>query len=220
MNATTEELPDRTETQPIVAIGLSADGLGAIRTVLRGLPAGLDAPVVIVMHRAPQAVPRLAQIVARHCALPVKEAAPQDALLPGHVYFAPPDSHLVVAGDRLQLQHSDRVTFARPSIDVLFESVARTYGPRAVGVILSGAGQDGARGLQAIRAGGGVTIVQDPTEARFRRLPSAAIAADGIDFTVPLEEVSSTILAVVARRRAAGAPDPSASAFSEQTAAQ
>ena len=185
----------------VVAIGLSADGLGAIRTVLEGLPAGFNAPVLVVMHRAPQAVPRLAHVIARRCALPVKEATPRDVLEPGHVYLAPPDAHLVVDDGRLQLQHTERVTFARPSIDVLFRSVAKTYGPRAVGVILSGAGSDGARGLQAIRLGGGATIVQDPKEAKFGYLPRAAIDADGIDFRVPLSEISPTILAIVERRR-------------------
>jgi two-component system chemotaxis response regulator CheB len=189
------------ELESIVAIGLSADGLGAIRMVLEGLPAGFHAPVLVVMHRAPQAVPRLAQVVARRCALPVKEAAPLDALERGHVYLAPPDAHMVVDDDHVQLKHTERVAFARPSIDVLFESVAKAYGPRAVGVILSGAGRDGARGLQAIRVSGGATIVQDPDEAKFAYLPKAAIAADGIDFRVPLSEISPTILAIVERRR-------------------
>ena len=189
------------DLESVVAIGLSADGLNAIRTVLEGLPAGIDAPILIVMHRAPQAVPRLAQVIARSCSLPVKEAAPLDPLERGHVYLAPPDAHLVVEDGHLQLQHTERVTFARPSIDVLFRSVANTYGPRAVGVILSGAGSDGARGLQAIRAGGGATIVQDPKEAKFGHLPKAAIAADGIDFRVPLADISPTILAIVERRR-------------------
>jgi two-component system chemotaxis response regulator CheB len=124
-----------------------------------------------------------------------------DVILPGHVYLAPPDAHLVAVHGQLQLRRTDRVTFARPSIDVLFESVAKVYGRRAVGVILSGAGRDGARGLQAIRAGGGITIVQEPSEARFGQLPRAAIAADGIDFKVPLTDIAPTILAIVARRR-------------------
>jgi two-component system chemotaxis response regulator CheB len=150
------------ELPTIVAIGVSADGIGAIRRILGALSAGLDSPIVIVMHRGPQQVSRLAQVIARHCALPVKEAAPMDPLTPGHMYLAPPDAHLVVDDGQLDLDRSGKVSFARPSIDVLFASVARVYGERAVGVILSGAGADGARGLQAIRAAGGVTIVQDP----------------------------------------------------------
>jgi two-component system chemotaxis response regulator CheB len=178
----------------------------------------LDSPIVVVMHRGPQQVSRLAQVIARHCALPVKEAAPMDALTPGHVYLAPPGVHLVVDDGQLDLDRSGKVSFARPSIDVLFESVAKAYGGRAVGVILSGAGADGARGLQAIRAAGGVTIVQDPAEARFSRLPEAAIAADGIDFTVPLAEIAPTILAVVSRRSEVPAPEASMPA-SRQTSA-
>jgi two-component system chemotaxis response regulator CheB len=200
------------ELTSIVAIGVSADGIGAIRRILGALPAGLDSPIVIVMHRGPQQVSRLAQVIARHCALPVKEAAPMDALTPGHVYLAPPGAHLVVDDGQLDLDRSGKVSFARPSIDVLFASVAKMYGERAVGVILSGAGADGARGLQAIRAAGGVTIVQDPAEARFSRLPEAALAADGIDFTVPLAEIAPTILAVVSRRSEVPAPEASAPA--------
>ncbi len=204
----------KTDLESVVAIGLSADGLHAIRTVLGGLPAGFHAPILVVLHRAPQAVPRLAQVIGRACALPVKEAAPFDVLERGHVYIAPPDAHLVVDGGHLQLEHTERVAYARPSIDVLFKSVANTYGPRAVGVIMSGAGSDGARGLQAIRAGGGATIVQDPEDARFARLPKAAIDADGIDFRVPLSEISPTILAIVERRR-----EPSADEISCETEA-
>src|SRR5262249_60408788 len=96
---------------------------------------------------------------------------------------------------------------ARPSHDVLFRSVAQVYGARAIGVILSGAGADGARGLQAIRAAGGTTIVQDPKEARWGRLPREALAAGGIDFTVPIAEIPSTILAVLSRSGPAQAPD-------------
>jgi two-component system, chemotaxis family, protein-glutamate methylesterase/glutaminase len=184
----------------VVAIGLSADGLGAIGTVLEGLPAGFEAPVLVCMHRAPVAVSGLTRVMARRSALPVREVASMDVLVPGHVYVAPPDAHLVVVDGRLQLKRTERVSFARPSIDVLFDSVAKVYGPRTVGVILSGGGRDGARGLQAIKAVGGTTIVQDPKEARFGILPRAAIAADGIDFTVPLDEVAPTILAVVSRR--------------------
>jgi two-component system, chemotaxis family, protein-glutamate methylesterase/glutaminase len=117
------------------------------------------------------------------------------------VYVAPANAHLVVLDGHLQLKHTERVTFTRPSIDVLFASVAKAYGPRAVGVILSAAGIDGAMGLQAIRAVGGATIVQDAKEATFGRLPRAAIAADGIDFTIPLADISQTILAIVERRR-------------------
>jgi two-component system chemotaxis response regulator CheB len=189
--------------KPVVAIGVSADGVGAIRAILGALPAGLDAPIVIVMHRGPQQVSRLAQVIAKHSALPVKEAASTDVLTPGHVYLAPPGTHLIVADGQLNFDPSAKVSFARPSIDVLFESVAKVYGARAVGVILSGAGRDGVRGLQAIRTAGGVTIVQDPVEARFSRLPEAAIAANGIDFTVPLAEIAPTILAVVSRRQEA-----------------
>src|SRR5262245_47355914 len=101
-----EQAIGRDTLQSVVAIGLSADGLGAIRTGLQGLPAGLDALVVVVMHRAPQAVPRLAQVIGRRCALPVKEAASLDALAPGHGYIAPPDAHRVVVDGHLQLRQT------------------------------------------------------------------------------------------------------------------
>jgi len=198
------EDPDAPGT--IVAIGLSADGLGAIRTVLGGLPTGVDASVVVVLHRSPDQS-RLAKVIARRCALPVTEARSMDILERGHVYVAPPDAHLLVVDGRLRLAHTEKVSFARPSIDVLFRSVAQVYGARAIGVILSGAGADGARGLQAIRAAGGTTIVQDPKEARWGRLPREALAADGIDFTVPIAEIAPTILAVLSKSDPAPIPD-------------
>jgi two-component system chemotaxis response regulator CheB len=113
------------------------------------------------------------------------------------VYVAPADWHLVVNDGHVEGKQTEKVNFSRPSIDVLFESVAKVYGRRAIGVLLSGAGRDGAMGLHAIKARGGITVVQDPGQARFPVLQRAAIAADGIDFVLPVESIGPALARLV-----------------------
>src|SRR5262245_41677293 len=149
----------------IVAIGVSADGVVALQTILQGLPADFPGTVLIVQHRSPGGQGLLAKVLGRRSTLPVREPSTGEAILPRTVYLAPSGAHLVVDDGRVELEQSKKVQFARPSIDVLFGSVARIYGGHAIGVLLSGGGRDGARGLQAIRAAGGQTIVQDPADA-------------------------------------------------------
>jgi len=195
------------ETSPyLVAIGASADGLGAISTVLRGLPRAFPAPVLVVLHRRGSGP--LATILARKTGLPVTEPSAVEVIQPGHVYVAPSDVHLVVNDGHVELRRSEKVAFSRPSVDVLFESVAQVYGPRAIGVLLSGGGRDGAKGLQAIRASGGLTVVQDPGDARIPYMPKAAIEADGIDWTLRLDQIGPALGEIVLSRPAAAAPIP------------
>jgi two-component system chemotaxis response regulator CheB len=163
----------------VVAIGVSTDGINALQTVLGPLRPVLSAAVLIVQHTAPTGPGMLARVLARGAGLPVKKASAGEELQTGVVYVAPPDLHLTVVDGTVGLDSGPKVTFSRPSIDVLFESVARVCGPRSVGVLLSGGGSDGAAGLAAIRRAGGVTIVQDPAEARVPALPLAALAVDG-----------------------------------------
>jgi two-component system chemotaxis response regulator CheB len=115
------------------------------------------------------------------------------ALEAGRIYIAPGDRHLMVRDGHIGIERSERVRFSRPSIDVLFKSVAEVYGPHVIGVLLSGYGLDGVAGLQAIRIRGGTTIVQDPSDARAPYLPRAAVAADGIDLTLPLHDIGPAI---------------------------
>jgi two-component system chemotaxis response regulator CheB len=134
----------------------------------------------------------------------VKEVNGKEPLTAGTVYLAPADQHLLVNDGHLEVQQTERINFSRPSIDVLFQSVAKIYGQRAIGVLLSGAGRDGATGLHAIKARGGMTVVQDPGQAKFPSLPRAAIAADGIDFVLPIESIGPTLMRLVSIGKARG----------------
>jgi two-component system chemotaxis response regulator CheB len=161
----------------IVAIGASWGGLAAIECVLRDLPPRFAVPVVIAQHRRRGLDGGLAGLLGAHCALDVCEAEDKQALAAGCVLLAPPDYHLLVEPGAVALSVDDPVHFSRPSIDVLLTSAADAYGVGAVGVVLTGANDDGAAGLAQIVARGGAAIVQDPETAARREMPDAALAA-------------------------------------------
>jgi two-component system chemotaxis response regulator CheB len=181
----------------VVAIGASAGGVVALPAILSALPPGFPAAVVIVVHLAPHRQSLLRSVLARTSSLPVREASSGDVIRRGVVYVAPPATHLVLVGGKLILTEALPVHFARPSVDVLFNSVAVACGARAVGVILTGAGIDGASGLSAIKRAGGRTIVQDPSSADHAGMPSAALATGCADFTLPLASISAALAALV-----------------------
>ena len=166
-------------------------------TLLEGIPPDLDQAIVVAQHRAPESSRGvLESLLQRHVERPVTEPDDKELIEPGHVYVAPPDYHLLVDGGRFALSVEARVQYARPSIDVLFESVADGYRERAIGIVLTGANKDGAAGLAAIKRNGGVSIVQDPRrraadDARSRdrgRRRRRGAAARG-DRPVPLRVV-------------------------------
>src|SRR5262245_9079937 len=189
--------PSRAGLPNLVAIGVSAEGIGGIHSILGSLPKEFPAPVLLVMDRGPISGGALEQILARRSGLPVKEVKGGEPLTAGTVYVAPADQHLLVNDGHLEVKQTEKIYFSRPSIDVLFKSVAKIYGDRAIGVLLSGAGRGGATGLHAIKARGGTTVVQDPRQARFPNLPRAAIAADGIDFVLPIESIGPALTRLV-----------------------
>ena len=169
---------DRRENAVIEAtvIGGSAGALEALASLLEGLPADLRVPIAIVVHIARGKPSALASVLAGHSALPVCEAEDKAPLEPGHAYVAPPGYHVLLErGPRIALSVDAPVNFSQPSIDVLFESAAAALGPGVAGVVLSGANDDGARGLFAIAEAGGVAMVQDPDEAGSRTMPEAAV---------------------------------------------
>ena len=176
----------------IVAIGSSAGGLNALTQALRSIPANFPSSIVVVQHLAPRHKSMMPELLARSLHLRAKQAEHGEIILPGWVYVAPPDEHLLVGPGKLQLLHSQLVHFSRPSIDLLFESVAGTYGSRSVGLILSGSGLDGASGMAAIKESGGVTIVQN--DAEFKALPQAALETHSVDLQVPLHKIAQTLL--------------------------
>lgn len=182
----------------IVAIGASAGGVEALHAVVSGLGAGLPAAVLIVQHMDPRHKSMLAGLLGRRSKLSVRQAVSGEPVDPGTVYIAQPDMHLIVRSRHLVLTDTKLVHFSRPSIDLLLESVADEYGDRAIGVILSGSGVDGADGIRAIKAKGGTTIIQDPASAAHAGMPQAARATGCVDLTLPLEEIGPAITSLVA----------------------
>jgi len=181
-----------------VVIGASAGGLEALRIVLAGLGENFPAPVIIVQHLSPESDNFLTTLLANQCRLRVKEAEEKELLQPGCAYVAPPNYHLLVELDHtLTLSVDARVNFSRPAIDVLFETAAEAYGDKLVGVILTGANEDGSLGLQRIKSLGGTTVVQDPRTAVEQRMPLAAIAKSRVDYVVPLTEIGVLIKQLV-----------------------
>jgi two-component system chemotaxis response regulator CheB len=174
----------------MIAIGGSWGGLEAVSTLLVGLSADVHATVVVALHRAP-ASPRgvLESLLRQHADRPISEPHDKDTIELRHVYVAPADYHLLVEDGHFALSTDSRVQYARPSIDVLFESVAEAYRERAIGIVLTGANRDGAAGLAAIKERGGVAVVQDPATAERRTMPDAALAATGADAVLPLAEI-------------------------------
>ncbi|MCC5618780.1 chemotaxis protein CheB [Nostoc sp. CHAB 5836] len=182
----------------IVAIAASAGGLTALVKVLSTLKAQFPAAIAIVQHLAPEHRSFMAEILSRRTDITVKQAQEGDCLTPGTAYVAPPNLHLLVNGDgTLSLSQSELVHFLRPSADLLFESVATTYKDRAIALVLSGTGSDGAMGVEAIKKMGGTVIVQDVKTAEFSGMPSAAIQTGNIDFILPLDEISNTLVTLV-----------------------
>lgn len=158
-----------------IVIGASAGGIEVLSTVLPALRPTLAVPVFIVIHLPREGISHLASIFRHKCTLAVKEAEDKEPPLAGTVYFAPPNYHLLIeSGPVLALSCDDLVHFSRPSIDVLFESAADAYGERLLGVVLSGANEDGASGLAAVSQAGGVAMVQDPDSAHVSTMPAAA----------------------------------------------
>lgn len=182
----------------IVAIASSAGELTALMTLLSTLPKNFTAAIALVQHLAPQYRSLMSEILARHTALKVKQAQEGDCLTPGTVYIAPPDYHLLVnSNGTLSLSQSKPVHYLRPSADVLFESVAASYKNRAIAIVLTGTGKDGARGVEAIHQMGGTVIAQDKKSSEFSGMPNATINTGNVDFILPLNEISATLVSLV-----------------------
>lgn len=178
----------------LVVIGASWGGLYAVGRVLAGIPEEVDVPIVVGQHRHPDSLDAtLRGLLGAQIGRPVVDVEDKLAIEAGHVYLAPPGYHLLVERGSFALSVDERVKFARPSIDVLFESAADAYGAGVLGIILTGANEDGAVGLAEIKQRGGVAIVQEPASAARRTMPDAAIAATVADAILPLEEIGPFI---------------------------
>jgi two-component system chemotaxis response regulator CheB len=191
----------------LVVVGSSWGGLQALGRLLADLPHDFEPAVVIAQHRHPDSHPgTLQHLLQQQTERPVLEAEDKLAIEPRHVYVAPPDYHLLVERGSFALSVDDRVRHARPSIDVLFESAAYAYGDRVVGIILTGANDDGAQGLARIKELGGVAVVQDPVAAAKREMPDAAIASTAADAILPLEEIGAYVHGLCTRPESAREP--------------
>ena len=187
----------------IITIGASAGGLAPLQRILHDLPADLPAAVFVVMHVGRTS--RLAEVLQHAGALPVKRAAAGEPVRWGQVYVAVPGCHLMLHGSHLLLRHGPTENLVRPAIDPLFRSAAASFGSRVVGVVLSGALNDGSAGLRAIQRCGGVTVVQDPADAAVPEMPRSALRHLGVDECVPTAGIGP-LLAHLARTPPGPAP--------------
>jgi len=186
----------------IVAVASSAGGIHALTALLGALGPTLSVPVLVVQHLDPRHRTVIADILARRCDLPVKLAEAGEPALPGTVYIAPPDRHLLVGPDGVMtLTDTELVHFVRPSADLLFESVAGAYGPRAIACVLTGTGSDGTMGVNAVKARGGTVIAENPLTAEFKGMPQAAVGTGAVDFVLPLEEIAKVVRGLVETKR-------------------
>lgn len=174
----------------IIVIGGSAGGVEALKELVSGLPPDLPAAVFAVLHVAPYVPSALPEIVSRNGSLPVSLAIDGEAIERGRIYIAPPDHHLLVEREFMRVVRGPKENRVRPAVDPLFRSAAQSYGPRVVGVVLTGALDDGTAGLAAIKRRGGVAVVQDPKEALYPSMPRSAVKHVAVDHCLPLADIA------------------------------
>jgi two-component system chemotaxis response regulator CheB len=192
-------VPEPRRGYRMVAVGASAGGLAALRTLLHGLPTDFELPVVVVQHRSRDSH-LLCELLQECTALDVNEVNDKEEIRDGCIYVAPPDYHLLIDGGSFALSVDEPVRFSRPSIDVTFFSVASAYGPDAIGVVLTGANADGSLGLKRIRDAGGAAIVQDPAGAEVRVMPAAALKAVPDACVLTVDRIGPYLSAIRGRR--------------------
>jgi len=184
-----------------VVIGVSAGGLAALDRILPLLHKNFCVPILIVQHIGADSDSYLPNHFDVRCSIRVKEAEDKEHIQRGNIYFAPPNYHLMVEHDRcIALSIDEKVNYSRPSIDVLFETAAIVYRQKLIGVVLTGANHDGARGLARIKQYGGLTIVQDPDSAEVDTMPKAAIKATEVDQILPLKEIAALLNELCAKK--------------------
>jgi two-component system chemotaxis response regulator CheB len=173
----------------IIVIGASAGGFDVIKQVITGLPANLDAAVFIVWHLSPDTIGVLPNVLNKLGALPATNAKDFEHIKMGHIYIAPPDRHMLLEADHIRVTKGPKENRFRPAVDPLFRSAAYTFGNRVIGVVLSGALDDGTSGLWTIKERGGITIVQDPKEAIVPSMPFNALKEVNVDHILPAGEI-------------------------------
>jgi two-component system chemotaxis response regulator CheB len=189
----------------IIVIGGSAGAVEALMVLTEALPRELAAAVFVVVHIPPSSPGRLPEILQRHSALQIAWAEHGEPIERGRVYVAPPDVHLIVDPGRVRLTRGPRENHSRPAIDPLFRSAALAYGPRVIGVVLSGRLDDGTAGLWAVEERGGIAVVQDPDDAAHPDMPRNALAYTAADHVVPVREMGALLARLVAESAATAA---------------
>ena len=192
----------------VVVVGTSAGGIETLRTLVAALPVEFAAPICVVMHTAPQSPGLLPEILNRAGGLPTMNVSTGMRLDPGRIYVAPPDCHLLVEPGTLRATKGPRENRFRPAIDPLFRSAAQVYGPRAIGVILSGNLDDGVAGLWTIKQLGGIAIVQHPEDALYPSMPLNAIQHVKVDHVVPVSGIAPLLVRLTSVPTEAETPAP------------
>lgn len=206
-----------TPGHPIIVIGASTGGVEALSTLVAGLPADLPAALFVVLHLSPEAPSRLPAILSRVGRLRATHPADGEPIRLGHIYVAPPDRHLVLEPGRVRLVRGPRENRHRPAIDPLFRSAALAYGPQVIGVVLTGALDDGTAGLQAIKERDGLAVVQDPHDALVASMPESALEYVRVDYTVPMREMPALLTRLTRSPSLESAATPASPALTYET---
>jgi two-component system chemotaxis response regulator CheB len=186
------------EKRNIIVIGASAGGFEAIKQLVAALPATLDATIFIVWHMAPDVTGLLPQALNRQNTLSASNAIDNEVIKSNHIYVAPPDRHLLLDKGVVRVTRGPKENRFRPAVDPLFRSAAEHYGRRVIGIILSGALDDGTAGLWTVKSRGGLAIVQEPAEATVSSMPESALAAVEVDYRVPVAEMAPLLVRLTA----------------------
>jgi two-component system, chemotaxis family, protein-glutamate methylesterase/glutaminase len=192
----------------IIVIGGSSGATAPLKTILGALPPDLPAAIFIVLHIPARSIGILTTVASAAGSLPVHQAADGMRIEPGNVYLAVPDHHLIITKGRIRLGRGPRENMARPAIDPLFRSAAAAYGPRVIGVVLSGLLNDGASGLEAVKRCGGVAVVQDPADAVADEMPRSALEAVAADLSVPSARIGDVLSDLAREAAGPGVPVP------------
>lgn len=194
-------------SRDVIVVGASAGGVEALQILVAGLPPDLPASVLVVLHISPHIPTHLHDVLARAGPLPAARARDGERMIAARIYVATPDHHLVVqSDDRLRLTRGPRENYSRPSVDTLFRSAADVLGPRVIGVVLSGARDDGAKGLVAIKARGGLALVQTPEDAGYPDMPENALRQVRVDFSLRMADMPALLTRLVCESPDAGIP--------------
>jgi two-component system, chemotaxis family, protein-glutamate methylesterase/glutaminase len=190
----------------IVVIGASVGGLEALKILIAGLPADFPAAVLVVVHTSPHSPNYTHTILARSGTLPVTNAEDGEALIPSHIYVAPPDRHLLLGSGAIRVTRGPKENRSRPAVDALFRSAAQNFGPRVIGIVLTGNLDDGTAGLWAIKDCGGTALVQAPNDAEYPSMPESALKHVAVDYTLPVADMPRLLVELT--RKPVNVPQP------------